>query len=168
MAVVTTSAALGGGSSSKTNKSSFKAALVSDVIGFNDAGFNRNQLKGLNKAVGKIGGTAIPEVSHATSDYAPNFNNAIRKGANIVVAAGFLLSGTEATYAKKFPKIKFAITDYSVHGAPFADKKGNVLPRTRTSRASPTRRTSRAASSACSRRRWRRSSAGTRSVRLVD
>ena len=128
IAVVTTSAALGGGSSSKTNKSSFKAALVSDVIGFNDAGFNRNQLKGLNRATSKVGGTAIPEVSHSTSDYAPNFNNAIRKGANIVVAAGFLLASTEATYAKKFPNIKFAITDYSVHGAPFADKKGKVLP----------------------------------------
>ena len=70
-----------------------------------DAGFNRNQLKGLNKAVAKVGGTAIPEVSHSTSDYAPNFNNAIRKGANIIVAAGFLLASTEATYAKKFPNI---------------------------------------------------------------
>src|SRR5712692_2826874 len=103
VAVVTTSAAFGGAASSKTHKSSIKAALVSDVIGFNDAGFNRNQLKGLNNAVKKVGGTAIPEVSHATSDYAPNFNDAIRKGANIVVAAGFLLASTEATYAKKFP-----------------------------------------------------------------
>ena len=86
-AVIVTATALGGSSSSKAPKSSFKAALVSDVIGFNDAGFNRNQLKGLNLAVKKVGGTAIPEVSHATSDYAPNFNDAIRKGANIVVAA---------------------------------------------------------------------------------
>jgi len=126
-AVIVTATALGGSSSSKAPKSSFKAALVSDVIGFNDAGFNRNQLKGLNLAVKKVGGTAIPEVSHSTSDYAPNFNDAIRKGSNIVVAAGFLLAGTEATYAKKFPNIKFAITDYSVHGSPFADKSGKVL-----------------------------------------
>ncbi len=109
-------------------KASFKAGLVSDVVGFNDSGFNRNQLKGLNEAVKKVSGIAIPEVSHSSSDYAPNFNAAIRKGANIVVAAGFLLAGTEATYAKKFPNIKFAITDYTVHAAPFADKKGNVLP----------------------------------------
>ncbi len=101
---------------------------MSDLIGFNDAGFNKNQLKGLNEAVAKVGGTAIPEVSHSASDYAPNFNAAIRKGANIVVAAGFLLAGTEATYAKKFPKVKFAITDYTVHAPPFADKTGNVLP----------------------------------------
>ena len=53
---------------------------------------------------------------------------AIRKGAKLVVAAGFLLAPTEATYAKKFPNVNFAITDYTVHTAPFADKKGNVLP----------------------------------------
>src|SRR5258707_295815 len=116
------------GLASAAPKASFKAALVSDIIGFNDAGFNKNQLKGLNEAVKKVGGTAIPEVSHSASDYAPNFNAAIRKGAQIVVAAGFLLAGTEATYAKKFPNVKFAITDYTVHAAPFADKKGNVLP----------------------------------------
>jgi basic membrane protein A len=120
-------ALIGSGSAPAAHKSAFKAALVSDIVGFNDNGFNKNQLKGLNEAVKKVGGTAIPEVSHSTSDYAPNFNAAIRKGANIVVAAGFLLANTTATYAKKFPNVKFAITDYPVHIPPFADKKGNPL-----------------------------------------
>jgi len=128
VATVSTTAAMGGSQGPSTQKAGIKAALVSDIIGFNDAGFNKNQLKGLNEAVKKFGGTAIPEVSHSASDYSPNFNAAIRKGAQIVVAAGFLLAGTEATYAKKFPNVDFAITDYSVHAAPFADKKGNVLP----------------------------------------
>ena len=128
VATVSTTAAMGGSNGPSTQKAGIKAALVSDIIGFNDAGFNKNQLKGLNEAVKKFGGTAIPEVSHSASDYAPNFNAAIRKGAQIVVAAGFLLASSEATYAKKFPNIKFAITDYTVHTAPFADKKGNVLP----------------------------------------
>ena len=70
----------------------------------------------------------MPLQSNSTSDYAPNFNSAIRKGAKLVIAAGFLLANTEATYAKKFPNVDFAITDYTVHTAPFADKKGNVLP----------------------------------------
>ena len=128
VATVSTTAALGGSKGPTTHTAGYKAAVVSDLIGFNDAGFNKNQLKGLNQAVKKVGGTAIPEVSHSASDYAPNFNAAIRKGAQIVVAAGFLLAGTEATYAKKFPNVKFAITDYTVHAPPFADKKGNVLP----------------------------------------
>jgi len=123
LAVVATGSAKPSGA-----KADFKAALVSDIVGFNDNGFNKNQLKGLNQAVKKVGGLAIPEVSHSASDYVPNFNAAIRKGANIVLAAGYLLAPATATYAKKFPNVKFAITDYSVHDAPFADKKGNVLP----------------------------------------
>jgi basic membrane protein A len=127
-AAVVTSAALAGGASSKQHSSAIKAALISDVVGFNDAGFNKNQLKGLNEAVKKLGGTGIPEVSHSSSDYAPNFNAAIRKGANMVVAAGYLLAPTVATYAKNFPKVNFAITDYDIHEPPFATKSGKLLP----------------------------------------
>ncbi len=108
-------------------KAGFSAALISDIVGFNDNGFNKNQLKGLNEAAKKVGGTAIPEVSHATSDYAPNFNAAIRKGAKLVIAAGYLLGPTVATYAKKFPNIQFAITDVSIHDVPLATKAGTPL-----------------------------------------
>jgi basic membrane protein A and related proteins len=128
IAAVTTSAALGGASSSSAQKASFTAALVSDIGKFTDKGFNQNQLAGLNKAKGSLGVSTLPLQSNSTSDYAPNFNTAIRKGAKLVIAAGFLLAPTEATYAKKFPNVDFAITDYTVHTAPFADKKGKVLP----------------------------------------
>jgi basic membrane protein A len=108
-------------------KASFSAALVSDIGKFTDKGFNQNQLKGLNDAKAKLGVTTIALQSNATSDYAPNFNTAIRKGAKLVIAAGFLLAPTTATFAKKFPNTNFAITDYPVNIPPFADKKGNVL-----------------------------------------
>ncbi|HKI90871.1 MAG TPA: BMP family ABC transporter substrate-binding protein [Gaiellaceae bacterium] len=138
--MATTAVACGGGGGGSTTstvaknattaakKASFTAALVSDIGKFTDKGFNQNQLKGLNDAKKQLGITGLPLQSNATSDYAPNFNTAIRKGAKLVIAAGFLLANTEATYAKKFPKVDFAITDYTVHTAPFADKKGNVLP----------------------------------------
>jgi basic membrane protein A len=103
-------------------------ALVSDIGKFTDKGFNQNQLKGLLTAKAKLGVSTQALQSNSTSDYAPNFNTAIRKGAKLVIAAGFLLAPTEATYAAKFPKVNFAITDYTVHTSPFADKKGNVLP----------------------------------------
>jgi basic membrane protein A len=125
VAVVATSAAFAG---ARTQKASFTAALVSDIGRFTDKGFNQNQLKGLNAAKAKLGVSTLPLQSNSTSDYAPNFNTAVRKGAKLVIAAGFLLANTEATYAKKFPNVDFAITDYTVHTAPFADKKGNVLP----------------------------------------
>ncbi len=108
--------------------SNFTAALVSDIGKFTDKGFNQNQLKGLLAAKAKLGITTVALQSNSTSDYAPNFNTAIRKGAKLVIAAGYLLAPTQATFAKKFPNVDFAITDYTVHTAPFADKQGNVLP----------------------------------------
>jgi basic membrane protein A len=125
---IAASAAMGGPNKAGAPKASFTAALVSDIGKFTDKGFNQNQLKGLNDAKAKFGITSLALQSNSTSDYAPNFNTAIRKGANLVIAAGFLLAGTEATYAKKFPNTNFAITDYTVHTAPFATKKGVVLP----------------------------------------
>ncbi len=122
VATVASSAALGGGRTPAGHKSSFTAALVSDIGKFTDKGFNQNQLKGLNQAKAKLGITAIPLQSNSTSDYAPNFNSAIRKGAKLVIAAGFLLAGTEATYAKKFPNVNFAITDYGAEVPPLGSK----------------------------------------------
>jgi basic membrane protein A and related proteins len=104
----------GGGNTTTTKKVSFKAALVSDIAGFNDNGFNKNQLAGLNNTASQTGLTPISKISHSSSDYDPNYNAAIRAGANIVIAAGFLLGDTMKKYAKQYPKIDFAITDDSV------------------------------------------------------
>jgi basic membrane protein A and related proteins len=105
----------GGGSGNNTTTtnaaSNFKAALVSDVAGFNDNGFNKNQLLGLNKMKQQLGIQALPKVSHSSSDYVPNYNAAVHAGANIIIAAGFLLGDTVKKYAKQYPNIKFAITD---------------------------------------------------------
>jgi basic membrane protein A and related proteins len=136
MAVVLTAAASGSAKAPAAHNAKFTAALVSDVVGFNDAGFNKLQLKGLNDAAKKLGLTALPEVSHSSSDYAPNFTAAIRKGANIVVAAGYLLAPTMKTYSKQFPNVKFAITDDSykdagggknVQGITYATEQGGCL-----------------------------------------
>jgi basic membrane protein A len=131
IAVVTicvVAAALGtAGSSNARPTAGTTVALVSDIGKFNDRGFNQNQLAGLNKAKAKLGIGTISLQSNSTSDYSPNFNTAVRKGAKLVIAAGFLLAGTEATYAKQFPNTHFAITDYTVHIPPFANKKGKIL-----------------------------------------
>jgi len=117
VASISTTAAMGGGSKAGAHSAAIKAALVSDIAGFNDNGFNKNQLKGLKVAAAKVGGTAIPLVSHSQSDYKPNYNTAVRDGANVVVAAGFLLADTMKLYAKQFPKVDFAITDDSYKAA---------------------------------------------------
>jgi basic membrane protein A len=131
LAVVTicvVAAALGtAGSSNARPTAGTTVALVSDIGKFTDHGFNQNQLAGLNKAKTKLGINTVSLQSNSVSDYSPNFNTAIRKGAKLVIAAGFLLAGAEATYAKQFPNVHFAITDYTVHTSPFSSKKGKVL-----------------------------------------
>ena len=113
VASVAATAAFAGGSKQTAPKSGITAALISDIAGFNDNGFNKNQLAGLNKAASSLGITPISKVSHSSSDYDPNYNAAVRAGANLVIAAGFLLGDTMKKYAKQFPKVDFAITDDS-------------------------------------------------------
>jgi len=115
-----------GAAAPKPAKASFTAALVSDVGRFNDKGFNQNQLTGLKKAgkVLKVNTKAVE--SHAASDYIPNMAAMARQNAGIVIAAGFLLADAEKTVAARFPKTKFAITDYDVKGPPFSGKLKNV------------------------------------------
>ena len=103
------------------------AALVSDVGKFNDKSFNQSQLEGLKRAQANLGIKGIPLQSNSVSDYIPNLTQAVRRKANLVVAAGFLLANATATVAKKYPDTHFAITDYPVEAAPFADKKGKPL-----------------------------------------
>jgi basic membrane protein A len=115
------------GAAASAPRAQVTAALISDIGKFTDRGFNQNQLSGLNKAKTNLGVSIIAKQSNSTSDYIPNLTAAVRANANIVIAAGFLLADSVATMAKQFPKTNFAITDYSVHAPPFADKKGNPL-----------------------------------------
>ena len=136
-AAIAVGTALGGSPAThKAQKASYKAALVSDVAGFNDNGFNKSQLKGLNQAHKKLGVTVFPIVSHSSSDYQPNYNTAIHDGANIIIAAGFLLDTTVKQYAQQYPNTKFAITDDPVsdiggfkneEGITYATQEGGCL-----------------------------------------
>jgi basic membrane protein A and related proteins len=115
--------AIVGGSAAAPKGGTFTAALVSDIGKFNDKGFNQNQLAGLNQAKGKLGVKTIALQSNSSSDYLPNITTAVREGANIVSAAGYLLAPTLSTVAQQFPNVDFTITDDSVKGPDFAKAK---------------------------------------------
>jgi len=124
-ALVLTLALVAGASSAP--KAGVTAALVSDIGKFNDRGFNQNQLTGLTRSK-SLGVTTLSLQSNSVADYIPNLTSAVRKHADIIISAGFLLANDTATVAKKYPGIRFAITDYPVEAAPFADAKtGKVL-----------------------------------------
>jgi basic membrane protein A len=111
VAAVAVGTALGGSKTPSAQKAGFRAGLVSDVGLFNDNGFNKNQLKGLKKAAKAIHGVANSYLSHSSSDYQPNFQQAVHDGNKLIIAAGFLLGDTVKQFATQYPNIKFAITD---------------------------------------------------------
>jgi basic membrane protein A len=122
--VLVTSSALA--STAKTEKA-FTAALVSDIGRFNDKSFNQLQYAGLKRAQTQLGVKILPLQSNSVSDYIPNLTNAIRRGSDMTISAGFLLADATATVAKQYPQKEFGITDYSVHATPFANKAGKPL-----------------------------------------
>jgi basic membrane protein A len=113
--------------SASSAQDQFLAGVVSDVGRFNDKGFNQLSLKGCKSGARKAKGTCRALESRSTGDYIPNFARLQRDGADISVATGFLLAEGTATVAKRFPQGRFAIVDYSVKGAPFANAKGKPL-----------------------------------------
>ena len=117
-------AALLVGTGSAAPKATIKVGLVSDVGRFNDKGFNQAQLEGLKRAHAQLGVQMQAIESRSSGDYVPNFATLARQGYDLIIGAGFLLADAEATVAKKFPQIHFAITDFSVHQPPFTDKSG--------------------------------------------
>jgi basic membrane protein A len=110
-AAVLVGSALGGAKAPTAQKAGYKAGLVSDIGLFNDNGFNKNQLKGIKAAAKAINGVANSYQSHATSDYQPNFQQAVHDGNKLIIAAGFLLGDTVKAFATQYPNVKFAITD---------------------------------------------------------
>ena len=79
-AAIAVGTALGGSNTPKTHKAGFRMGLVSDVVGFNDSGFNKLQLAGLKRAAKKVHGVSDPLVSHSASDYQPNYTTAVHNG----------------------------------------------------------------------------------------
>jgi basic membrane protein A len=114
------------GSASST-QDPFLAGVVSDVGRFNDKGFNQLSLKGCKSGARKAGGTCRALESRSTGDYLPNFARLQRDEVDISIATGFLLAEGLATVAKRFPQGRFAIVDYSMKAAPFANKQGKSL-----------------------------------------
>jgi basic membrane protein A len=116
-----------GNTTSTSDHGDILASLISDIGKFNDRSFNQSQLEGLNRARSELGVQTNPQQSNQVSDYIPNLTSAVRKNSDLIISAGFLLADATAKVAKKFPDTHFAITDYTVHAAPFADKQGNPL-----------------------------------------
>jgi basic membrane protein A len=96
-----------------------RVAVVTDVGGLNDKGFNALAAKGLDNAKKQLGVEGRVFISKQASDYIPNLAGAARQGYDLVIANGFLMGDSLAAVAKRFPNTNFAIIDF-----PWAALKG--------------------------------------------
>jgi basic membrane protein A and related proteins len=91
----------------------YKVALVTDIGGLDDKGFNMLANQGLKRAQKDLGVQGRVFISKSNADYVPNLSAAARQGYDLVVAVGFLMADAVDAVAKRFPNVNFAIIDNS-------------------------------------------------------
>ena len=125
------------GSSSTPAKKAIKIAMVTDIGGLNDRGFNALAYKGLKQAKAELGADIRVLTSKSNADYVPNLSTLARQKFDLVIAVGFLMGDATAKVAKSFPQTNFAIIDFpsgalkgkpkNVHGLLFKENEGGYL-----------------------------------------
>ena len=106
-------AVVAGGSAApaKQQATPLKIAVITDIGGLNDKGFNSLAYNGLKVAERQYGVKGRVFISKSAADYVPNLSTAAKQGYDLIIAVGFLMGDSTAAVAKKFPKSKFAIVD---------------------------------------------------------
>ena len=116
------------GSAKPEANAAIKVAVVTDIGGLNDKGFNSLAYKGLKDAQKSLGVKGRVFISKSPQDYIPNLSTAAKDGYDLVIAVGFLMSDSTAAVAKRFPKTKFAIVDVSAPSMKGKPKNVDQVP----------------------------------------
>jgi basic membrane protein A len=98
------------GSSSSAKKPARTVALVTDIGGLNDQGFNQLSYTGYKKAEAQFGFPEKVIQTQSQNDYVQNLTSAAQ-AADLVIAVGFLMDTPLDQVAKQFPNKEFAIVD---------------------------------------------------------
>lgn len=115
----------GGGNTSggsTPTKPVVSVALVTDIGGLNDRGFNQLAYTGYKKALAQYGFTERVIQTQSQNDYVQNLTQAAQV-ADLVIGVGFLMQSPLDQVAKQFPNKKFGIIDGCA-----TDAKGNCDP----------------------------------------
>jgi basic membrane protein A len=114
----------GGGGGGGSEEASIKAAVVTDIGGLNDRGFNEAANNGRKRAQRELGIETRVLISDSNADYVPNLSQLAQQQYDAVVSNGFLMGDATNTVATKFPNTNFAIIDFSA--SDLKDKPKNV------------------------------------------
>jgi basic membrane protein A len=112
-AIAATGAVLAAGSGGAAT-TPIKVAVVTDIGGLNDKGFNALSNVGLEKAKAKLGVDGRVFITQTAADRQPNLVAAVQQGYDLVIGIGILFAfGPIPTVAKAFPNTEFAGIDVS-------------------------------------------------------
>jgi basic membrane protein A and related proteins len=127
----------GAGGGGEAQGESIKAAVVTDIGGLNDRGFNELANTGRLRAQRQLGADTRVLISESNTDYVPNLSGLAQQQFDIIVSNGFLMADATNTVATRFPNTSFAIIDYSatllkdkpknVEGLLFKEEEGGYL-----------------------------------------
>jgi basic membrane protein A and related proteins len=107
-----------------------KVAVVTDIGGLNDKGFNHLAYVGLQRAKAKLSGVDTRVyITNTASERKPNLAAAAQAGYGLVFGTGFLMFDSIGSVAKAFPTRKFAGIDVPVEAVP--ENSGANLPNLR-------------------------------------
>jgi basic membrane protein A and related proteins len=125
----TTTSPGGGTGSTPPKPAVLKVALVTDVGGLNDQGFNQLSYEGYKKAESQYNFPEKVVQTTSPNDYVTNLTNAAQL-ADLVIGVGFLMQTPIDQVAKKFPTKKFALIDGCPTATPTSncDTLSNVAP----------------------------------------
>ena len=117
LAIALAAAAIVGSAATGINaarQATVKVAIVTDIGGINDKGFNSLAYKGLQRAKKKLkisGSNGRAYITQSANDRLPNLTDAARRGYGLVIGIGFLMVDATSKVAPAFSSTKFAGID---------------------------------------------------------
>lgn len=101
-----------------------KVALIFDIGGRGDCGFNDSAYQGLEKAVAQLGVKAVYIEHKRPLELEHALNEAVASDAGMIIGVGFAFSDKLNKLAAQHPDKKFVCIDYNVK----YDDKGRIIP----------------------------------------
>ncbi len=112
------------------HRATIRVAVVTDIGGLNDKGFNALSAVGLQRAEKNLGVDGRIFITQTAADRQPNLIAAAQQGNQLVIAVGILFAfGPLPTVAKAFPKTSFGGVDIAQGdmGGPISNVRGIIF-----------------------------------------
>ncbi len=96
----------------------YRVAMVTDIGGVDDQGFNRSAWDGLEALKNATDASVSYVESQSEEDFVPNFTELAENGYTLCWGVGYQCGDALLTVAEKYPEVNFAIIDNAYENTP--------------------------------------------------